>query len=289
MSENRPGPPDRKLGLVAPISIAVIVALIILAAVMFQERPQKASDPQPPQPAPVATAPVAIPSPTQAALGRAELLEDANLVAAAYAADGGAAPQRKDALAGRTFSIRIPFGCEGPQVRPGSAQAFYEFDPEKRTIRLVARPGDWTTLPAIQELQAADVEAVEGFWIPHPWSYAERCPKPREKPVPAAPTPAAAQSLGLAQLFETGGSRIERRGARPYEHVIRLGDDEQPPLAAGYRLVLEGRFATFPSGRVARCWSESADHRPVCLYAVQFGRIAFETEDGGRQIAEWRE
>ena len=53
-------------------------------------------------------------------------------------------------------------------------------------------------------------------------------------------------------------------------------------------MVMEGRFATYPDGRVARCWSESSEHQPVCLFAVRFGRIAFEAADDGKVLAEWR-
>jgi hypothetical protein len=216
------------------------------------------------------------------------VLDDADKRAAAYAA-GPAAAALKDTLAGRDFALRIPFGCQGPQAHPGASQAYYEFDPQKRTVRLVARPALWTGLPALQQGAggAAALEAVEGFWIPHPWSDSESCPPQRDAPIPAAPTPPAAETVGLAQLFDKDASRVDRRADRPYVFLRKLADDEKPPLAAGYRLVLEGRFATFPDGRTARCWSESPDHRPICIYAVELGRVAFETADG-RQLAEWR-
>lgn len=54
-------------------------------------------------------------------------------------------------------------------------------------------------------------------------------------------------------------------------------------------MVMEGRFATYPDGRVARCWSEASGHQPICLYAVQFDRIAFEGADESRVRAEWRQ
>lgn len=286
MPEDRARSPDRKLGLIGPAAIAIVVLLIIAAALLFQNRSEPAPAHVPPPPA---APPPPSPPPAETVLNRSELLKEAGAIAAAYAGDGDAPAEGKDPLAGRRFEIRIPFGCEGPQAGPGAAQTFYEFDPEKRTVRLVARPAVWTTLPMIQELEAADIEAVEGFWVPHPWSYAEACPKRSEKPVPAAPTPPAAQTLGLARLFEAGGSRVQRRGERPFEHVMKLREDERRPLAEGYRLVLAGRVSSFPTGRVARCWSESPDHRPVCLYAVEFDRVAFESGKDGRLIAEWRE
>jgi len=285
MAENSSGSRDRKLGLIAPLSIAAAIALVVLAAALFTARGAK----EPPRPPPAVAAPPARPAP-KTTWGRRELIASANALSAAYAADGAGAAGATESPAGRKFMLRIPFGCEGPQVRPGGSQAYYEFDPEKRTVRLLARPAIWTTLPVVQETVTPDrLEAVEGFWIPQPWSPTERCPPPRDKPVPASPTPPAAETLGLARLFEPGASRIGRRGERAYEHVVKLDDGEPLPLAQGYRLVLEGRLAAFPDGRVAHCWNESAAHRPVCLYAVEFDRVAFETGDESRLLAEWRE
>ncbi|HEY0648088.1 hypothetical protein [Phenylobacterium sp.] len=289
MADNSSGSRDRKLGLIAPFSIVAAIAFVVVAAALFATRSAK----EPPRPPPTVAAPPASPAPRpvpETTWGRTELVASANALAAAYAANGAGAAGTKDSLAGRKFTLRIPFGCEGPQVRPGGSQAYYEFDSEKRTVRLMARPAIWTTLPVVHETVAPDrLEAVEGFWIPQPWTASERCPPPRETPVPASPTPPAAETLGLARLFEPGASRIGRRAERAYEHVVKLDDGEPLPLAQGYRLVIEGRLAAFPDGRVAHCWSESAAHRPVCLYAVEFDRVAFETGDEGRLLAEWRD
>lgn len=296
MAENSPRSPDRKLGLIAPLSIAAAIALVLIIAVLM--KPRAAPEPKvapPPTPAPSApaAAPAAAPAPIAAPdppLSRTEILKETNAIAAAYAANGVETASGKDPLIGRRFAVRIPFGCEGPQARPGVAQAYYDFNAQKRTVRLVARPAVWSTLPLIQELPKRDqLEAVEGFWIPHPWSFADVCPPPRQKPVPASPTPVAAPTLGLARLYEVGASRVGRRADRPYEQVIKLADGEALPLAQGYRLVLEGRFAAYPDARVAHCWSESPAHRPVCLYAVEFDRVAFEAGQDGKLLAEWRE
>lgn len=292
MSENRPTPPDRKLGLMGPISIAIVVALVLLGTVLFRGGPHDSPPPEPaatpkPAPAPITKAP-ALPAVLlpEAPLGRGDILVEAQAAAAAYSVNSSFTGA--DPLAGRRFHLSIPFGCEGPQIRPGAAQAFYEFKPDERTVRLVARPATWTTLPLVQALKAPEIEAVQGFWIPHPWTNSEDCPKRREQPPPAVPTPPSAQTLGIAQLFREGGARTERRGERPYEHILKLGENEQPPLADGFRLVLEGRLSTFPNGRVARCWSESSDHQPMCLFAASFDRVAFESGSDGRLIAEWR-
>lgn len=289
MSENRPRLRDGKLGLIAPISIAIVTAIIILGAVLLTHRPEAPPEPAPipPVPAPAAT-PASVAKPDDLVLNRSELVEEASAIAAAYAEAGNVAPKGRDPLVGRRFVLRIPFGCEGPQVGAGVAQAFYEFDADARTVRLVARPAIWTNLPLIQELDGAGIEAAEGFWIPQPWRLSDTCAARSDKPVPAAPTPAAAQTLGLAQVFKGDDSRVSRRRDRPYEHVLKLAANERLPLTDGFRLVLEGRFSTFPSGRVARCWSESPDHRPICLYAIELERVAFEAGGDGALIAEWR-
>lgn len=286
MADNSPRSPDRKLGLIAPLSIGAVFVLILLAILVLRDR-RPAPEPKP-QPPAVDLSPAVVGPPPP--LTRTDVLRRANAIAAAFSAGTNAGSTGEAAMLGRKFVIRVPFGCEGPQLRPGAAQAFYEFDPKKQTVHLVARPAAWTSLPVIQGLaDVSKIEAVEGFWLPHPWSFADTCPPPREAPVPPSPTPPAAQTLGLASIFESGGSRVQRRGERAYDQVIKLKDGEAPPLADGYRLVLEGRFAAYPDGRVAHCWSESPDHWPVCLFAVQYDRVAFESGQDGQLLAEWRE
>jgi hypothetical protein len=291
MAENRARGRSGKLGMIGPLSIVAVIALVIVGALVFtRSRPPPPTEPAA---APVPTTPAPAPAPAtpppDPVLTRSDLAAAMAAAADRYAAGEPPARGGRDPLAGRRYVLRIPFGCEGPQLRPGAAQAFYTFDAETRTVRLVARPATWTGLALIQDTtQPEALEAVEGFWVPHPWTASEACPVPRDKPVPASPTPPAAETLGLARLFVPGASRVDRRGERPYEQVVRLKADEAPPAAQGYRLVLEGRLDTFPDGRVGHCWSESPAHRPICLLAATFERVAFETADGQR-LAEWRE
>jgi hypothetical protein len=222
-------------------------------------------------------------------LSRRELIDAATLAAADYAEGSRSANDAAKALVGRRFVLRLPFGCDGPQASSGASQAYYEFDPAKRTVKLVARPGDWTSLPNIQSApHAPDIEKVEGFWLPRPWAYAETCPPKRDLPVPAAPTATAGQSLGLARVFEKDGSRLLRRDGRAYELVRKIPDGDDVSQTRSYRLVLEGRIAGFSTDRPITCWAETSEHRPVCLIAVEFDRVAFEDADG-KLLAEWRE
>jgi hypothetical protein len=213
----------RKLAWIAPASIAVALLLVVAGGLLLFGGRQPQPEPVPalvPQPA--LEAPTPPPSVAEAPVTRMDLVKAGEEAMAAFADQAIGTATAKDALVGRKFAIRIPFGCEGPQGGAGTAQAFYEFDPEQRSVHLVARPGDWTNLPMMQSLQDSDVEAVEGFWVPRPWRYADTCPQRRQQPVPAAPTPPATPTLGLAQLFKAGGSRVVRHAARPYERVVKL-------------------------------------------------------------------
>lgn len=288
MSDNKLRPKDRKRTLIAPLVIGgAILALIGVAFALQHPRetrpPSAATSAGPIAPAPT---PPLLAAPTPP-LSRRELIEVANVAAADYAA--GPTNDAAEGLAGRRFVLKMPFGCDGPQVSGGASQAYYEFDPAKRTVKLVARPGDWTSLPIIMSApHKANMEKIEGFWLPRPWSYSESCPPNRDMPVPAAPTAAAGQSLGLARVFEAQASRLLRRDGRAYELVRKIPDGDSISQARTYRLVLEGRIAEFASARPISCWAETPEHRPICLIAVEFDRVAFEDSDG-KPLAEWRE
>jgi hypothetical protein len=289
MPDNEQRSKDRRLGLVAPLVIAGVIAALLLGGFLLQPGERRRSQPpQPVQPAPVAARPAPRPA-EPPPLTRADLLSHAADVAGAYAA--GETPSNLDkAVAGRDFALRVPFGCDGAQVRTAGEQAYVEYDPQKRTVHLVARPADWSTLPLIQQAPGvAGIEAVEGFWIPRPWLRTEACPPRMDRPAPATPTPPAAQTVGLATLFPNGGARTARRGERPYEFTRKVAEAEGELLTHSYHLVIEGRLAAFPEGRSIRCWSETPAHRPICLYAVAVERIAFEDAATGKVLTEWRE
>lgn len=287
MPDNRQGPPDRKLALIAPLAIVAVAAVAVVSMLIVRavrhptERPAAIA---------VTPAPLDLAAPLPAPpLSRTDIIQEANAVAASFAAGTAPSGAVSDPMVGRRFVVRIPFGCEGSPTS-ATAQATVDYDASKRTVRLSARPGIWTSLPLVQGLPGAGkIESVEGFWIPRPWTYSNGCPPPHDVPVPTTPTPAAPPTLGLARVFETDGSRVLQRGTRPYEFVRRLPEDDASILSHTYRLVLEGRIVGYARGRAARCWSESPDHRPLCLYAVDFDRVAFEDAADGAIMAEWRE
>lgn len=280
MSDNRQRSPDRKFALIAPLAIGA-AAIVVLVLVLVLTRPAPAP-PAPEPPPPVVAAPPAKVAPA-AVVSRADLIQAAAKAADAYAS--GAPSQGAD-LIGRRFSVRLAFGCAGPLADPGPAQAYYQVDAKASSLRLVARPSIWTDLPLVRAAPTpAGTETVEGFWIPRPWLTGDQCPKRREVAPPATPTPVEQPSLGLAVLHGQDAARTERRGQRPYEHVLKLPPDS---TAQGrvFELVLEGRISGFADGAAAHCWSESAEHRPVCLFAVDLDRVAFEDRDGA-VLADW--
>ncbi|WP_068874091.1 hypothetical protein [Phenylobacterium sp. CCH9-H3] len=272
------------------LAIVGVVGLVLWTTWRAPSRPAPAGPvaaaPDTPPPVAAVLPPVKTTPPP---LSRTDLILEAQARAAGALASGEASTTGRDPLVDRRFSVRIPFGCEGPRIGGGSSQAYYEVDAERRTLKLVARPVDLAHHPLVaQSPDAKAIEALETFWIPRPWTRTDTCPPRRDRPASATPTPPSPQTLGLATISEVGASRLRRRAERPYELVRKAPDDEPLPLSASYSLVLEGRLATFPTGGAVRCWSESPEHRPICIYAVALDRVAFETPDG-QLLAEWRD
>jgi hypothetical protein len=269
-----------------PVAVLTIVAAALLLAQCDRNRPE------PIDAEPVAADPVPAPGvPALTTLNRADLLAATSRAASAYAA--GEQMEGADALVGRQFSVRIPFGCNGP--RPTQAEAAgdglarWSWGPENQTIQLSLTPGDWLNTALIAGTSESDWEAVEGFWVPRPWLTAGDCSTVRADPLQSgagAPTP---QTVGLAAVFGADDSRVGRRNGRAYAFTIRPTGDT--PLAAptgGYRVVLEGRLAGFPDGRAIRCRASNPDQRPVCIAAMRLDRVGFTNADGSVLLSEWR-
>jgi hypothetical protein len=258
---------------------AIVVAALGLAVLAGCDRP----------PAPVkATAPAApaaspLPATTMA---RADLLEAIAQARAAYAI-GAANPS--DGLNGRQFSVRQAFGCGGPADAAAAGRARWAWDKARKSIDVSVTPDDWTmALAASGGADSERWEAVEGFWLTHPWLRAEGCPAPPLIPASTTTAPPApsAPTAGLAAVFEAGGSRVDRRDGRAYTFTLRGKPMAEPPLA-GYRLILEGRFTALPDGHVIRCRADNPDSEPVCLAAAQIDRVAIE-DAAGNVLREWR-
>ena len=271
--------------------------------------------PPPPQSKPAEVAPPLVQVLPPPNIERATFLQALDAAASAYAAGRTDTPE---ALAGRRFVLRQPFGCAGPlpamaERKPG--QASLRWGPKQQSLELGLQPADWTKSPIVAGLSAW--EAVEGFWLARPWLRTDACPASLppatagSDPVSAAPTPLTAPAplagpapnadaptppttalplapltVGIAAVYPEGGSRLDRRDGRAFRHTVR-GDATLQAPQDGYRLVLEGRFTTFPGGGAIECHAPGPDVRPVCIAAAEVDRIAFE-DARGQVLSEWR-
>ena len=267
-----------------PVAVAAAAGLLLASC-------DRNAEPAAPAPTP---APPAVGTPTSAplnpALDRRALLAAVAEAAAAYAA--GAPPAGANPLVGQQFDIRLAFGCQGAEASPadgaGDGLARWSWSPERDALRLSLTPGDWTDSALIAGAGEDHWEAVEGFWVARPWMTAEGCPSIRADPLTSGPAAPSPQTVGLAAVFKTGGSRLGRRNGRAYSHTIRqAGDAPLVALDAGYRVRLQGRITAFPDGRAIRCRAANPGQRPVCVAAVQLDRVAFETPTG-ETLSEWR-
>lgn len=270
----------------APFRLPVAaLAPVIFALSGCQPRTESSQ----PVPSPVeakveAPPPAAAPPPS--VLKRAELLRAMQDAASAYAAGQ---PPKRDSLAGRRFSVRQAFGCFGPSTstEDEGGRPRWSWGAKSQTIELSLTPEEWTG-SALVTGASADSEAVEGLWLTRPWLENEGCPGVRPDPLASGPSAPSPQTMGLAAVFGPDSSRLGQRSGRAYRYVLH-GEAGQPPVPppAGYRLVVEGRLASFPDGRAISCRAASPDHQPVCVAATRLERVAFE-DANGTVLSEWR-
>lgn len=266
----------------------ILTSALVLGLIACGQPGREVEEDSDPAPAPAAqhSAPAVLPG-----LSRAELLGAINQAASDYAA--GLVRDESDPLVGRTFSVTMAFGCGGPidELDPAvdmSGLPMAVWGPERMSIDLRLTPTNWTQSPLIAgDGEDSRWEAVEGFWLARPWLMADGCPASRSSQAGARGATGSPQTMGIAAIFEEGGSRIGRRNGRPYSFTIRSeGDAELVAPAQGYRLVLEGRTVAFPDGRAVRCQANSLDVRPGCVVTSRLDRVAFETADG-KLLSEW--
>ncbi|KKW89483.1 hypothetical protein [Sphingobium chungbukense] len=245
----------------------------------------RASEPQ--QAAPKVNVPKipVIPTPPPP-LDRAALLSVA-AAAADAAASGSAMPGSSAALVGRSFILRMPFGCRGEMTDDAKSWAGWVFNPKSRALRLSARTtdlagADWVT-PLAGEMK---FDAVEGFWIQRPWTRADRCARGEEAMSDAMPA-SSDQRLAIAQFFSPQSPRNLRRGDRPYASTIKLEEGETPS-PQGYQIQLEGRITGFPDGQPVHCIQQDSAMMPRCVIAAEFERVAFIAPGKDEPLVEWR-
>lgn len=262
-----------------------------------------------------------IPRP-QPPLDRAALLSAVAEAASATAA-GAQAPESVASLDGRQFELRIRFGCRGQAQDLEQTWLGWSYDPDKRTLRVRAKPTIAKEDPVVSKIAGEASESVEGFWIPRPWLLQPTCPataaltqqqqrpadttagepgegaKPAanakgqqsEKPAsdeaepPGEPVPTTPR-IGIAQFFTSDDARTRRRDSRPYSTVKTL--PETTPLPAdGFNLVLSGRLRALPGGGVIECVNKNADTPPECVVSAEFLRVWIEQPGTRDVIAEW--
>lgn len=270
--------------------MTVRLTVVAAAAISLLSACQRDAEPVAPPPGPAGPVKALETPPLNPALDRRELLSAVAQAASSYAA--GIVVTTADSLVGRQFDVRMAFGCEGAETPPpdgaGDGLARWSWGPDRETIRLSLTPGDWARSALIAGAGQDQWEAVEGFWVARPWMTTEGCPSIRADPLASGPAAPSPHAVGLAAVFETGGSRLGRRNGRAYAHTIRqAGDSPLIALDAGYRVRLQGRVAAFPDGRAVRCRAANPNQRPVCVVAVQLDRVAFETPTG-ETLSEWR-
>lgn len=232
--------------------------------------------------------PVAIPAPPPP-VARAELLALA-AAAADSASSGEPLPAAVAAAAGRRFLLNLPFGCGGPASEANAAPLSFTLDAEKGVLKLRAHPTAWTAADWWPTATPAGVEAIEGFWVPRPWSSAESCAAAGTAAPPGAePLTLPGQTLAIAQFLGPGSPRHMARGDKPLEADIRVPQGFTPP-AAGFRLRLSGRIDRIPGpvGAPIRCIQPAgAEQRPICVVAAAFEEAAIENPDTGETLASW--
>lgn len=284
MSENKPTSPDRKYTFIAPLTIGILVLLIVATQLIRADRNDD----------PVAIEPVTITPAVRLSDGvearelppltRGDLIREAFAAADRFSAH--TVEKAGDPILGRNFLVKIAFGCSAPRLEEGTEQATTLYDPVNRTLRVLARRVDWSKVPELQTvIEKFAIEKIEGFWIPKPWTSIADCQSEKLQIDPSATRVIEAQTLGLAELFDKDASRIGQRNDRPYEIVRKTTDLSL--LSNSYRLVLSGRITGFPSGQATHCWSVSQDRRPICLFGVQFDRVAIEEVQTGDILMTW--
>jgi hypothetical protein len=229
-------------------------------------------------------------------MDRTALLQEVALARSAAAA-GANDSQAQRALDGKQFELRIRFGCAGAAPKLADAMLGWTYNADTRVFRISATPTLNGDDPIIAQLNAKDIEAVEGFWIPRPWLLQATCPA-----APAAPaaTPVkgtsqqqstsiaiAAGKVAIAQFFTATDSRTTRRDHRPYAATRTLDAGTTQVGVAGFDLVIEGRLRPGPGGRVILCKSAVVDRPPDCIVSARIDRVRFEQPETGETIAEW--
>jgi hypothetical protein len=223
--------------------------------------------------------PIPVPEPP---LGREQLLVAAMRAASDFAT-GSDDLKAQQALAGKKFEFRVRFGCGEPGATQGDFS--WSFDPATGALKVRAAPTLSANDAPVKAIAGDAFETVEGFWIARPWLTTSACPRTDANPAPAPDRAPEWQTVGIAQFFAATGPRTLRRSGRAYEATKKLPHGEKP--AAGFDLVLSGRLAPLPNGRVIACTPSPQGGRPSCIISVEFGKVWIERADTKEHLADW--
>ena len=266
----------------------VVIAAVAVGALGFLIGRGTVPPPPAPSPPPDVQAPpkpLAIPAPPPP-LARADLLMLAALAADA-ASSGKPTPDAVKAAAGRRFVLRIPFGCAGPSAEGSAGALSFRHDGEKGVLKLRAQPMAWHAGDWWPGATPAGIEAVEGFWVPRPWSSAEGCVGAGTAPPGAEPLTLPGQTLAIAQFLAADSPRHMAREGQALEADIRVPPGFSPP-AEGFRLRLTGRIGQVPGGDPLRCIQPAgSEQRPICVIAAAFDEAAIENAATGETLTSW--
>jgi hypothetical protein len=269
------------------VSAAAAAAILATGACQSRERDQAGNAANAAAQQTVPKLPIPVPQPP---MSREQLLVATLRAASAFTAGTGDGDLQKS-LANKAYEFRVRFGCDGPG-KAGTEEPFgWTYDPKTRALKVRATPALSLKDPAVKAVAGEAFETVEGFWLRRPWLLTAACPREDEGGAADAiaktesPAQSPAQLVGIAQFFTAAGPRTMRRSGRPYDATKKL-DTDQPP-AGGFDLVLTGRLAALPDGRVIACTRSPTDEQPACLISVEFGKVSIERADTHEQLAQW--
>jgi hypothetical protein len=262
---------------------AAALAAACLAACACQERQSQSDEAgnaaNAARPQTVPEIPIPVPEPP---LGREQLLVDAMQAASAFATGSDDTNAQRE-LAGKKFEFRVRFGCEEREIPPPDFS--WSFDPATGALKVRAAPTLSSEDPPVKAIAGDAFETVEGFWIARPWLVAAACPRPNPASAPLPDRTPDSHILGIAQFFTATGPRTLRRSGRAYEATKKLAEGEKP--SGGFDLVLSGRLAPLPNGRVIACTAAEKGARPSCIISVEFGKVWIERADTKEHLADW--
>ena len=262
---------------------AAALAAACLAACACQQRQSQqdeaANTANVARPQTVPEIPIPVPEPP---LGREQLLVAAMHAASAFATGSDDGTTQRE-LAGKKFEFRVRFGCDEAPANQGFS---WSFGPASGALKVRATPTLSSKDPPVKRIAGDAFETVEGFWIAKPWLVAAACPRADSGPSSPAPEPQPdSQTVGIAQFFEGNGPRTMRRSGRAYEATKKLAQGDKP--TRGFDLVLSGRLAPLPNGRVIACTPAGQGDRPSCIVSVEFGKVWLERADTKEHLADW--